>query len=395
MTDKTVVLATRNPGKLRELARILSAEDADGPRIPLAGLDSFPGAPDVPETGATFEENALLKARAIARYTGLPAVADDSGLCVDALNGMPGVLSARWAGRHGDDQANLNLVLAQVANVPDARRGAQFVCAAALVVPRLSFQEWVVTGRVEGQLTRVPRGTGGFGYDPIFLPDGFEQTTAEMTADAKDAISHRGRAFRALAPMIAKALVPNAVPKASPSRNPLARAGGEPVPARRAVALGSMTDKRLAPGDQAPDFTLPDADGHQVSLSSFRGQRVIVYFYPAAMTPGCTKEACDFRDNLADLNHAGIAVLGISPDQPAKLARFRDKEGLTFPLLSDPDHAVLEAYGAFGQKKLYGKTTVGVIRSTFVIDADGKVERAMYGVKATGHVARLRTEVGA
>ena len=185
MADDTLVLATRNPGKLRELARILSADDPDGARIRLAGLDSFPGAPDVPETGATFEQNALLKARAIARYTGLPAVADDSGLCVDALNGMPGVLSARWADRHGDDQANLNLVLAQVADVPDARRGAQFVCAAALVVPRLSFQEWVVTGRVEGRLTRLPRGTGGFGYDPIFLPDGFEKTTAEMTADAK------------------------------------------------------------------------------------------------------------------------------------------------------------------------------------------------------------------
>ena len=156
-----------------------------------------------------------------------------------------------------------------------------------------------------------------------------------------------------------------------------------------------MTDKRLEPGDPAPDFTLPDADSHPVSLSSYRGQRVIVYFYPAAMTPGCTKQACDFRDSLADLNGVGLTVLGISPDQPSKLAKFRDKESLTFPLLSDPDHAVLEAYGAFGEKKLYGKTTVGVIRSTFVIDADGKIEKAMYGVKATGHVARLRTEVGA
>ena len=156
-----------------------------------------------------------------------------------------------------------------------------------------------------------------------------------------------------------------------------------------------MTDQRLAPGDPAPDFTLPDADGRPVALSSFRGRRVIVYFYPAAMTPGCTKEACDFRDNLSDLNNQRIAVLGISPDQPAKLARFRDKEGLTFPLLSDPDHAVLEAYGAYGEKMLYGKKTTGVIRSTFVIDADGNVEKAMYGVKATGHVARLRAEVGA
>ena len=201
MAADTVVLATRNAAKLRELARILGAED-HGEQIRLAGLDEFPGAPDVPETGATFEENALLKARAIADYTGLPAVADDSGLCVDALNGMPGVLSARWAGGHGDDQANLELVLAQVADVPDTRLGAQFVCAAALVVPGPASREWVVTGQVEGRLIRAPRGSGGFGYDPIFLPDGFGQTTAEMTAEAKDAISHRGRAFRALTPFI-------------------------------------------------------------------------------------------------------------------------------------------------------------------------------------------------
>ncbi len=200
--DNTVVLATRNAAKLRELARILGAEDPGGRQIRLAGLEEFPGAPDVPETGATFEENALLKARAIARFTGLPAAADDSGLCVDALNGLPGVLSARWAGGHGDDQANLDLVLAQVADVPDTRRGAQFVCAAALVAPGVGAREWVVTGQVEGRLIRAPRGHGGFGYDPIFLPDGFEQTTAEMTAEAKDAISHRGRAFRALTPFI-------------------------------------------------------------------------------------------------------------------------------------------------------------------------------------------------
>jgi thioredoxin-dependent peroxiredoxin len=156
-----------------------------------------------------------------------------------------------------------------------------------------------------------------------------------------------------------------------------------------------MTGKRLTPGDPAPEFTLLDADENEVTLSSFRGQRVIVYFYPAAMTPGCTKEACDFRDSLAELNSAGITVLGISPDKPAKLAKFRDKEGLTFPLLSDPDHAVHEVYGAWGEKKLYGKTTVGVIRSTFVVGADGLIEKAQYGVKATGHVARLRAEVGA
>jgi thioredoxin-dependent peroxiredoxin len=156
-----------------------------------------------------------------------------------------------------------------------------------------------------------------------------------------------------------------------------------------------VTEIKLAPGDPAPDFTLQDADGNEVSLSSFRGQRVIVYFYPAAMTPGCTKQACDFRDSLADLNGAGITVLGISPDKPAKLAKFREKEGLNFPLLSDPDHTALEAYGAYGEKKLYGKVTVGVIRSTFVVGADGKIEKALYGVKATGHVARLRAEVGA
>src|SRR5271157_3133291 len=202
--DNTVVLATRNAAKLQELARILSAEDHDGAQIRLAGLEEFPETPDVPETGATFEANALLKARAIADHTGLPAVADDSGLCVDALNGMPGVLSARWAGRHGDDRANLELVLAQVADVPDSRLGAQFVCAAALVVPSSGTQEWVVTGQVEGRLVRKPRGSGGFGYDPIFLPDGFDRTTAEMTAEAKDAISHRGRAFRALTPFITR-----------------------------------------------------------------------------------------------------------------------------------------------------------------------------------------------
>ena len=150
-----------------------------------------------------------------------------------------------------------------------------------------------------------------------------------------------------------------------------------------------MTGQRLAPGDVAPDFTLPDADGNPVSLASFRGQQVIVYFYPAAMTPGCTKEACDFRDNLAGLAKADTAVLGISPDAPAKLAKFRDKEHLTFPLLSDPDHTVHEAYGAWGEKTLYGRKSVGVIRSTFVVDADGKIAQAQYGVKATGHVGRL------
>jgi thioredoxin-dependent peroxiredoxin len=155
-----------------------------------------------------------------------------------------------------------------------------------------------------------------------------------------------------------------------------------------------MAEHRLAPGDEAPDFTLPDADGNKVSLSSFRGQRVIVYFYPAAMTPGCTKQACDFRDSLSSLAAAGLAVIGISPDGPAKLAKFRDRDGLTFPLLSDADRSVLSAYGAYGEKMMYGKTTVGVIRSTFVVGPDGKLEQAQYGVKATGHVARLRKELG-
>jgi XTP/dITP diphosphohydrolase len=214
MADKTVVLATRNEGKLRELARILGAEQSDS-MIRLASLDAYPGAPDVPETGATFEENALLKARAIAAYTGQAAVADDSGICVDALNGMPGVLSARWAGGHGDDQANLDLVLAQVADIGEERLGAQFVCAAALVIPAAdqgtsvdpgTQGEWVVTRQLAGRLIRARRGTGGFGYDPIFVPDGFELTTAEMTAEAKDAISHRGQAFRALTPLITEAL---------------------------------------------------------------------------------------------------------------------------------------------------------------------------------------------
>jgi peroxiredoxin Q/BCP len=154
-----------------------------------------------------------------------------------------------------------------------------------------------------------------------------------------------------------------------------------------------VTDQKLAPGDEAPDFALPDADGKTVQLSALRGQRVIVYFYPAAMTPGCTKEACDFRDNLAALGGAGIDVLGVSPDKPAKLAKFRDAQGLTFPLLSDPDREVLSAYGAYGEKTLYGKKMQGVIRSTFVVDADGKIDQALYNVKATGHVASLRKKL--
>ncbi|MFC4603290.1 thioredoxin-dependent thiol peroxidase [Rhodococcus kronopolitis] len=155
-----------------------------------------------------------------------------------------------------------------------------------------------------------------------------------------------------------------------------------------------MTENlKLSPGDAAPEFTLPDADGKEVSLSDFRGRKVIVYFYPAASTPGCTKQACDFRDSLAELNGAGLDVVGISPDKPAKLAKFRDAESLTFPLLSDPERTTLTAWGAFGEKKMYGKTVQGVIRSTFLVDEEGKIEVAQYNVRATGHVAKLRRDL--
>jgi len=147
---------------------------------------------------------------------------------------------------------------------------------------------------------------------------------------------------------------------------------------------------QLEPGQPAPDFALPAADGSTVRLSDHRGQQVIVYFYPAAMTPGCTKQACDFRDSLGALQAAGYTVLGVSPDKPAKLATFVERDALTFPLLSDPDHAVMEEWGAWGQKSMYGRTVTGVIRSTVVVDADGVVRLARYNVKATGHVASLR-----
>jgi XTP/dITP diphosphohydrolase len=191
-----VVLATRNAHKVAELQRILEPY-----KVSLVGLDAFPDAPDVAETGETFADNALLKARAVAATTGIVAIADDSGLEVAALNGMPGVLSARWAGQHGDDDANLRLVLAQVADVPEERRGAAFVCAAAAVAP--DGREVVVEGRLDGTLTTQPRGANGFGYDPIFVPVGEGRTTAEMAPEEKDAVSHRGRAFRALAPRLA------------------------------------------------------------------------------------------------------------------------------------------------------------------------------------------------
>lgn len=195
-----LVLATRNQGKIDELRRILAdlVTTKDEP-IELLGTDEF-GLDDVEETGDSFASNALIKARAVAEATGLPAIADDSGLCVDALNGMPGIYSARWSGKHGDDRANLELLLAQLSHVPIDRRGAHFACAAALVVPgRL---EVVEEGRIYGTIISAPRGSGGFGYDPIFVPTGLTQTMAEISADEKDAISHRGLAFRALAPHV-------------------------------------------------------------------------------------------------------------------------------------------------------------------------------------------------
>ncbi len=200
MTAPRLVLATRNAGKLIELRRILEPVVT----VELLGLDDVPAYAEVPETGATFADNALLKAREAVQHTGLPAVADDSGLAVDALAGMPGVLSARWSGGHGDDEANLALVLGQIGDVPDERRGGAFICAAALVLP--DGREWVEHGRMDGTLQRAPRGSNGFGYDPIFAPLGDTRTTAEMPAAEKDAISHRGKAFRALAPRVAEAL---------------------------------------------------------------------------------------------------------------------------------------------------------------------------------------------
>ena len=192
-----VVLATRNAHKVVELRRIL---DDAGVAVELVGIDAFDGVPEVAETGATFAENALLKAHAVAAATGLPAVADDSGLCVDVLGGMPGVFSARWAGGHGDDVANLQLLLAQLRDVPSDRRSAHFACAAALALP--AGIERVVEGRLDGEIIDSPRGSNGFGYDPIFVPDGECRTTAEMAAVEKDAVSHRGRAFRALSDAI-------------------------------------------------------------------------------------------------------------------------------------------------------------------------------------------------
>ncbi len=193
-----LLLATRNAKKLGELRRIVAAEGLSG--LEVIGLADVPSFPEAPETAPDFEGNAVAKARDAVAATGLPAIADDSGIAVDALNGMPGVLSARWSGRHGDDDANLDLVLGQLHDVPDERRGAQFVCVAALVLP--SGEETVVRGEWRGTLVRERRGTNGFGYDPIFRPDGETRTSAEMEPAEKDAVSHRGLALRALVPAL-------------------------------------------------------------------------------------------------------------------------------------------------------------------------------------------------
>jgi XTP/dITP diphosphohydrolase len=194
-----LLLATRNKKKLEEMRRILVGDL-------VVGLDDVPTYDEVPESGLTFDANALIKAREAMAHTGLPAVADDSGLAVAAMNGMPGVFSARWSGGHGDDAANLALLLRQLADVPDEDLGAAFVCAVALVLP--DGREWMVHGEMRGRLIRTPRGTGGFGYDPIFVPDGHTRTSAELTPVEKDAISHRGQAMRALASILAGGLEP-------------------------------------------------------------------------------------------------------------------------------------------------------------------------------------------
>lgn len=200
-----VLLATRNRKKLVELQRILDGA-LGAHRVALIGLDDVEEYPELPESGLTFGENALIKAREGCRRTGLPTIADDSGLAVEALNGMPGVFSARWAGGHGNDQANFQLVLDQIADLPDEHRAASFVCTVALVLP--GGKEHLVDGRQTGRLLRAPRGDGGFGYDPIFLGDGQDRTNAELTPQEKDAVSHRGKALRQLAKLVAKVLPP-------------------------------------------------------------------------------------------------------------------------------------------------------------------------------------------
>ncbi|MER7412275.1 MULTISPECIES: RdgB/HAM1 family non-canonical purine NTP pyrophosphatase [Streptomyces] len=201
MTTKRLILATRNAHKVTELKAILADAGLD---LDLVGADAYPDIPDVKETGVTFAENALLKAHALASATGLPAVADDSGLCVNVLGGAPGIFSARWAGRHGDDAANLDLLLAQLSDIDTAHRAAHFECAAALALP--DGTERVVNGQLRGTLRHEPAGSGGFGYDPVLQPDGESRTCAELSAEEKNAISHRGKAFRALVPAVRELL---------------------------------------------------------------------------------------------------------------------------------------------------------------------------------------------
>ncbi|MCX6441456.1 MAG: RdgB/HAM1 family non-canonical purine NTP pyrophosphatase [Actinobacteria bacterium] len=197
-TPHKLLLATRNKGKIEEFRRIL--EDIAAGQIELVGLDQFPNLHDVDETGSTFQENALLKAREMCEASGIPAIADDSGLCVDYLNGDPGIFSARWAGSHGDDRANTAKVLASLADVPDEKRGAYFICVAALALP--DGRTHVEEGKFEGWILREPIGDQGFGYDPIFRPDGYAISSAQMSAEEKDAISHRGKSLRAIAPHV-------------------------------------------------------------------------------------------------------------------------------------------------------------------------------------------------
>ncbi|MFG7944916.1 RdgB/HAM1 family non-canonical purine NTP pyrophosphatase [Streptomyces cacaoi] len=201
MTTKRLILATRNAHKVTELKAILADAGLD---LDLVGADAYPDIPDVKETGVTFAENALLKAHALASATGLPAVADDSGLCVNVLGGAPGIFSARWAGWHGDDAANLDLLLAQLSDIDTAHRAAHFECAAALALP--DGTERVVNGQLRGTLRHEPAGSGGFGYDPVLQPDGESRTCAELSAEEKNAISHRGKAFRALVPAVRELL---------------------------------------------------------------------------------------------------------------------------------------------------------------------------------------------
>ena len=196
-----LILATRNAHKVGELRAILGAAGLD---VELVGADAYPEVPDVRETGVTFAENALLKAHALARATGCPAVADDSGLCVDVLGGAPGIFSARWAGAHGDDKANLDLLLAQLGDIAPPHRAAHFACAAALALP--DGTERVVEGQLRGTLRFEPAGANGFGYDPVLQPDGYEVTCAELTPEQKNEISHRGKAFRGLVPVLRELL---------------------------------------------------------------------------------------------------------------------------------------------------------------------------------------------